>query len=156
MKKIDYIETREGVVSGLKGWKRKCLRRERDGIDFYRSARSTLGARVKKKLTEKSSWYKKKRKREDEEDEESTEKDTTPRKRKRGEERRDAHSEHPVKVTTDAKLAENTENMSAVAVIVVPYTKGAELAKRIRSYEMTAKEQTGWYLKVVEQAGAGA
>ena len=82
-------ETREGVVSGLKGWKRKCMRRERDGIDFYRSARSTLGARVKKKLTEKSSWYKKKRKREDEEDEKSTAKDTTPRKRKRGKERRD-------------------------------------------------------------------
>ena len=102
----------------MKGWKRKCMRRERDGIDFYRSARSTLEARVKRKFTEKSSWYKKKRKREDEEDEESTEKDTTPRKRKRGEERRDAHSEHPVKVTTDAKLAENTENMSAVAVIV--------------------------------------
>ena len=132
------------------------MRRERDGVEFYRSARSTLGARVKKKLTEKSSWYKKKRKREEEDvDEENIEKGSSPRKRKRGEEteRKDASGEYPAKVTTDAKLTEETENMSAVAVIVVPYTKGAELAKRIRRYEMIAKEQTGWYLKVVEKAG---
>ena len=38
-------------------------KRERDGISFYRGARSTLAGRVKKKLTEKTSWYKKKRKR---------------------------------------------------------------------------------------------
>ena len=62
-------ETREGVISGLKGWKRKCIRRERDGVGFYRSAKSTLGIRCKKKLTEKSSWYKTKRKRDDEDDE---------------------------------------------------------------------------------------
>ena len=29
-------ETREGVVSGIKGWKRKHQRRERDNINFYR------------------------------------------------------------------------------------------------------------------------
>ena len=51
-------ETREGVVSGIKGRKRKCARRKRNGIDFYRSGRSTLGARYKMKLTEKSTWYK--------------------------------------------------------------------------------------------------
>ena len=79
-------ETREGVVSGIKGWKRKCTRRERDGIDFYRSGRSTLGARTKKKLTEKSTWYKNKRKRGDEEEEEEATKTChSPRKRKRGE-----------------------------------------------------------------------
>ena len=42
-------ETREGVVSGIKGWKRKHERRKRDGISFYRGARSTLAVRVKKK-----------------------------------------------------------------------------------------------------------
>ena len=42
---------------------------------------------------------------------------------------------------------------SAVAVIVVPCTRGAELAKRIREYEMVAKVQTGWFLKVVEKGG---
>ena len=139
-------ETREGVVSGLKGWKRKCWRRERDGIELYRSARSTLGNRVKKKLTEKSSWYKNKRKRE-EEDVDSNEKEHSPRKRKRAEEGSGNRSR-----STEATGAA-TENMSAIAVIMVPYTKGAELAKRIRNYEMVAKEQTGWYLKVVEKAG---
>ena len=71
-------ETREGVISGIKGWKRKHMRRERDGISFYRGARSTLAGRVKKKLTEKTSWYKKKRKR-DEEEEEMSEKSDKPR-----------------------------------------------------------------------------
>ena len=36
---------------------------------------------------------------------------------------------------------------------MVPCTSGAELAKRIRQYEMMAKEQSGWYLKVVERGG---
>ena len=35
---------------------RKHMRRERDGISFYRGARSTLAGRVKKKLTEKSNF----------------------------------------------------------------------------------------------------
>ena len=37
------------------------------GGDFYRSARSTLAGRCKKKLMEKTSWYKRRRKSEPEE-----------------------------------------------------------------------------------------
>ena len=150
-------ETREGVVSGIKGWKRKCTRRERDGIDFYRSGRSTLGARTKKKLTEKSTWYKNKRKREDEdEEEEATKTCHSPRKRKRGEGGGNSgglEAQMPGRFEgiTATKVEEVQE--SAIAVIMVPFTRGSELAKRVRQYEMMAREQSGWYLKVVERAG---
>ena len=148
-------ETREGVISGLKGWKRKCVRRERDGVDFYRSGRSTLGARTKKKLTEKSTWYKKKRKREEEEDETAK---TSPRKKQRGREGEGGSGgglEVQKPGSCEGSNANKSEEVqeSAIAVIMVPFTKGAELAKRVRQYEMMAREQTGWYLKVVERAG---
>ena len=38
---------REIVVSGSLGWKRKIKRREQEGTDFYRSARSTLAVQPK-------------------------------------------------------------------------------------------------------------
>ena len=107
-------------------------------------------------MTEKSSWYKKKRKREEEVEEESPEHGDSPRKRKRG---GDLEAEMPgifggINAKKDQQQQQkDNENKPAVAVIVVPYTKGAELAKRIRQYEMAAKEQSGWYLKVVERAG---
>ena len=58
------------MVSGALGWKRKVKRRQNDGTDFYRSAKTTLAIRCTKKLLEKVTWYKAKRKREDEDDEE--------------------------------------------------------------------------------------
>ena len=51
-------ETREVVVCGITGWQRKVKRREEEGR-FYRSARSTLTTRCRKKQLEKTSWYKK-------------------------------------------------------------------------------------------------
>ena len=57
----DRSEIREVVVCGLTGWKRKLVRRKDTGM--YRSAKSTLVGRCKRKLLAKTSWYKKKRKR---------------------------------------------------------------------------------------------
>ena len=64
----DRKHVREAVVSGVLGWKRKILRREKEGTPFYRSAKSTLRIRCKKKIMEKTTWYKSKRKREDDVD----------------------------------------------------------------------------------------
>ena len=41
---------REVVVGGIKGWKRKILRRKASGIEFYRKAKSDLKQRSYKKL----------------------------------------------------------------------------------------------------------
>ena len=66
-------ETREIVAAGMLGWQRKIRRREEEGR-IYRSARSTLPIRCRKKLLEKTSWYKQKRKREEDEVDEIGEK----------------------------------------------------------------------------------
>ena len=55
-------------------------------------------------------------------------------------------------VDTTATKEEATQD-SAISVMMVPFTKGAELAKRVRLYEMVAEEQNEWYMKVVERAG---
>ena len=47
-------EAREIVTSGIKGWKSRQARRAEEGLPFYRNAKSTVGKRYKKKLTEKS------------------------------------------------------------------------------------------------------
>ena len=49
----------ELVTSGVRGYKNKVRNRMRNGEDFYRSAKSTLGGRIHKKLTAKTTWYRK-------------------------------------------------------------------------------------------------
>ena len=56
----DRGEIREVVVCGLTGWKRKLVRRK--DTEMYRSAKSTLVGRCKRKLLAKTSWYKKREK----------------------------------------------------------------------------------------------
>ena len=51
-------ECREIVTSGVLGWKRRHRRRKELGLDFYRSARSTLHGRIRKKLLDPVQWYK--------------------------------------------------------------------------------------------------
>ena len=45
------------------------------------------------------------------------------------------------------------ENQSAIALMFVPYTEGAELSKRVRRYETAEKGTSGWFLKVAKRAG---
>jgi hypothetical protein len=141
---------REIVVSGTLGWKRKIKRREQEGTDFYRSARSTLAGRCRKKLLEKVTWYKTKRKREGEEDE-NKESQYSPSKRTR----RDAHGQREQCQPMDKTMAKTNvmhkENVKAV--MFVPYTVGSMLAKRMREAENTLQEMTGFRLKIVERSG---
>ena len=52
-------QSMELVTSGVRGYLNKIKNRLKNGEEFYRSARSTLGKRIHKKLTEKTSWYRK-------------------------------------------------------------------------------------------------
>ena len=63
------MESKEVILCGMKGWKTKMGRRQKEG-KMYRSARSTLVSRCKRKLTAKTTWYKKKKGMEDENEEE--------------------------------------------------------------------------------------
>ena len=53
------------VVDGIRGWKNKIERRKREKQPFYRLAKNTLHARVKKKLMEKETWYRTENKKEE-------------------------------------------------------------------------------------------
>ena len=61
-------QTREITISGIKGWKGKIKRREKEGKGFYREGKTTLKARVRKKLVEKENWYREKEEEEVEKD----------------------------------------------------------------------------------------
>ena len=128
-------ETREIVAAGMLGWQRKMKRREEEGR-IYRSARSTLPMRCRKKLLEKTSWYKQKRKREEDEEDEIGEKK---RRKKLG-----GATEKKKNVQSSGKVK---------AVMFTPYTHQSELAKELRQAETKLEELTGYKLKVVERAG---
>ena len=53
MSGYERSQAREVVCSGVIGWKRKIMRREREKQGFYRHGKSTLRTRNKKKLLEK-------------------------------------------------------------------------------------------------------
>ena len=126
-------DTREMVISGYKGWRKRLERRQEAGGAQYRSAASSLATRARKKLTGREDWFKdggEKRKREEDEEEPRYWKKTRTNK---GEERR-----------TVAKT---------VAVMFVPCTRGGELAKLLREAEEEQGKQTGYKIKIVERAG---
>ena len=136
MKTSEYgrKQIKESLVSGVVGWRRKQARRKTSGEDFYRSGKSTLSGRCRRKLMEKTTWYKPKRKREEEDDE----------------------FESPVKrqkMSRNWKAEKPPKNAKIKAVLFVPYTPGSELAKRLREAETKLNELTGYKLKVVERAG---
>jgi hypothetical protein len=47
------------LSKGVRGYLNKVKIRRKNGEEFYRSARSSLGKMIHKKLTEKTSWYRK-------------------------------------------------------------------------------------------------
>jgi pyruvate/2-oxoacid:ferredoxin oxidoreductase alpha subunit len=51
----------ELVTSGVRGFMNKQVNRKKNGEEFYRSAKKTMGKRIHKKLTEKTNWYRKKK-----------------------------------------------------------------------------------------------
>ena len=133
----DRVETREVVVSGLIGWKRKMKRREDEGA-IYRSAQSTLVQRCRKKLMEKTTWYKKRKRGEQEDEDKEKEIGVKPKRFKNMKEEK----RNPKKQQEKAK-----------AVLFTPYTNHSELAKKLREAEEKLEELTGYRLKIVERAG---
>ena len=50
-------QTREIVICGVVGWRRKLERKEKDGGKQYQEAKDTLASRNDAKLLEKTTWY---------------------------------------------------------------------------------------------------
>ena len=120
------------IESGLKGYETKLEKSSRTGESIHRSAKSTQGARIRKKLTEKSTWFRKK-KVENAED-----------KRRAGAgagRRRQGQKSEKDQVET-------------VTVLFVPRTPGGELAERLRKVEREISFLTGDIVKIVERSGS--
>ena len=142
-------EAREVITCGYIGWNRKHQRRAEDGLDFYRSAKSTLVGRNRKKLMEKTTWYKeKKRKSNEEEDKEDEEMKKMSKHRFEG-----LNAKDPKSKSMKIKTEENVNQRPAIGVIFVPFTWGSELAKDVREVEAMMKAISGWHFKVVERSG---
>ena len=99
------------MTSGIKGWKSRQARRAEEGLPFYRNAKSTVGKRYKKKLTEKSNWWREKRKLEDI-DEEVDENSPKSSKANSGERSR----------ITKRKDESKTNTIMIRSIMFVPYT----------------------------------
>ena len=132
----DRKETREMVVNGFLGWKRRLERREEECGGSYRSAGNSLKTRARKKLTGKEDWYK-----------ESS-------KRKRVEEEEMEDEEVKKKGSSKRMRKEPTPKSNTIAVMFVPYTIGGSLARRLREEEEKLEKQTGYRIKIVERAGS--
>ena len=106
------------ISCGVVGYRRKVMRRDREGRGFYRHARSTLRQRNKKKLLEKTTWYREKRKRAEGEEDQEDEMQLPARKKRVGERKKDQK---------DAG-----RSVEVKAVMFVPFTAGSKLAKDLR------------------------
>jgi hypothetical protein len=130
-------QTKEIIVCGVVGWRRKLERREKAGQKQYLEASETLEKRTEDKLLEKTSWYKVDNKRKVENQESKFQYNPPSKKRKLGK-----------KVNTI-----KSKDKKIKSVMFVPYTKHSELATRLRESEESMATMTGYKLKIVERGG---
>ena len=131
-------------MSGLLGWIRKRRRREEQGISFYRGAASTLKTRIRKKLLDPVNWFKSKDKHEEEQ---RDNKEGSEAGRRRTEKRKADQEDQNRKEVKKLKKDEPK------AVMFCPYTRGGELAKKLREIESEMEKTAGYRIKIVEETG---
>ena len=101
-------QSREIVINGVVGWRRKMERRERQ--NQYLEAQETLEARTDAKLLEKVSWFK-----------------GNPKRKLAN--RESKYQYHP---PAKKRKKEGESSKAIKAVMFVPYTAHSELANRLR------------------------
>ena len=145
-------EAREHTINGIKGWKGKVKKREKDGTGMYRSGKSTLKGRVKKKLMERESWYRIKEKEGESDAEDDQDKSSFIKPRNRGEKRKKEEGEEDLKKELKVEMKKRKVNPTK-APMFVPFTTHGGLAKDLRQNETHMKEIDGTMLKIVEKCG---
>ena len=135
-------QSREIIVSGIRGWRNRARKRKRQNLPFYRLAENTVEDRMRKEIIEKETWFKSKD--DDKEDEES------PTKYRRVNDRNRERS-RPYLRRGSKKTGMKKDDISTV--MFVPHTVDSGLAKVIKEKEEKLKELTGEKVKIVEKAG---
>ena len=123
----DISQVREIFISGIRGYMRKVSLAEQKGSNLYRSAKSSLAERIKKKVFEKTSWYREKRN--------FLKKGTGIPGRK------------------SFKRSKSTTQKKIKSVLFVPRTERGELLRRLREEESKLADITGYRVKLVERSG---
>ena len=137
-------QSREIIVSGIRGWRNRIRKRKRQGLPFYRLAETTVETRMRKEILEKENWFKKTD--DDDEDDESPAKF-----RKNNDKSRTTTNTR----TSSRRLPRKTgtEKDKISTVMFIPHTVDSGLAKILKEKEEKLKEITGEKVKIVEKAG---
>ena len=134
----DRKQSKEVIVCGIVGWRRKLERRQKKGQAQYLEAKETLEKMAKEKLMEKTRWYKVDKKRKLENEQSRFKLDPPAKRRRKGKQ------EETKNTTTTKKIK---------GVMFVPYTRHSELALRLRENEEKMENLTGYRIKIVEKGG---
>ena len=132
--KLDQI--RRIVLGGIRGYEGKLRKaRELGRKAVHRSAKESLGGRLRRKLLGKSTWFKGRRK--DQGGNTREEEDTEG----------GGPNEQPV-------VEDSAQDLEVRTVLFVEQTPQGELAKRLRRRIMELQKVLGFNIKVVERAGS--
>ena len=148
-----WQQSREVIVSSLKGLLKEEMRRKSSSEKRYRTGEESLETRMKDKLLEATQWYK------DKVDKE-TELDNTPQQKLEGEDRSRTWKEwrrtkRRKKLSEEEKEKKPLEGRKDLieGVMFVPNTEGSEFAKRLREKLQHFEKFSRIRLKIVERTG---
>ena len=143
-----HSQTKEIIVSRIRGWKNRIRKRKRENKQFYRPAESTLEERMEKEITAKENWYKQKDDDDEDDDQES------PKKYVRNNDRLRAIPSPSKRLPPRSRRMMAKFNKDKVtSVMFVPHTVNSSLAKTLQEKEIKLKEITGDKIKIVERSG---
>ena len=125
----NITQVREILISGIRGYLRKLNLAKQRGTKLYRSAKSSLADRIKKKIFEKTSWYR--------------EKKNFLKK----------SAQNPGKKFSKKQKKSDPQNKKIKAVLFVPRTERGELLSRLKEEEAKLTDITGYRVKLVESSG---
>ena len=119
------------IIAGIKGFRNKANRSKREGRPLRRTAKGSLGARIRTKLLGKSRWFKQQKR---------TEKDSNSKMTWKGRQPREDPREE------DKLQAPRT-------ILFVEQTPGGALASRLREVVTRLQPILGFKIKIVEKCG---
>ena len=146
-----WKQSRDIIVSALKGIIKKEEREKERGAKRYRTGEESLEERLRKHLTEATEWYKKGGRDEIEEESERSGKEEKERSR--------AWRGWRIGRKMGRKYTNNEERATAVeeglvrGVLFLPFTENSELARRVRERLKQLEEISSLRVRVVERTG---
>ena len=125
-------QIRRIVIAGIKGWRAKVRRCQEEGRKVRRSAKDSLGKRLRTRLIGKSTWFK----------------------RRKGNKKMEPHGRgNQVGANRSSNTTTTTPPTNPKSVLFVDQTPGGELASKLRELFMRLEPTVGFFVKVVERPG---